>query len=101
MNQTNDLLMKTSILSSPNARYSLATTILVWVSVTVWAAGKPASRAADNSEVKDALLKLDIWLEGQRMKYDLPGFSAGVVHDQELIWSKGYGFADLANKIPA
>jgi CubicO group peptidase (beta-lactamase class C family) len=51
--------------------------------------------------VRDALTKLDVWLEGQRMKHDLPGFSVGVVHDQELIWSKGYGYADVTNKIPA
>jgi D-alanyl-D-alanine carboxypeptidase len=58
-------------------------------------------RIADVPEVRDALIKVDIWLEGQRIRYDLPGFSVGVVQDQELIWSKGYGFADLANKIPA
>jgi len=58
-------------------------------------------RAAEAPEVRDALVKLDIWLEGQRLKNDLPGFSVGVVHDQELIWSKGYGYADVTNKIPA
>lgn len=58
-------------------------------------------RAADALEVREALVKLDIWLEGQRLKNDLPGFSVGVVHDQELIWSKGYGYADVTNKIPA
>ena len=58
-------------------------------------------RAAEAPEVRDALVKLDIWLEGQRLKNDLPGFSVGVVQDQELIWSKGYGYADVTNKIPA
>jgi D-alanyl-D-alanine carboxypeptidase len=58
-------------------------------------------RIADAPEERDALIKLDIWLEGQRLKHDLPGLSVGVVHDQELIWSKGYGFADVTNKIPA
>ena len=58
-------------------------------------------RIADTPEVRGALIKLDIWLEGQQLKHDVPGFSVGVVHDQELIWSKGYGFADVTNKIPA
>jgi D-alanyl-D-alanine carboxypeptidase len=58
-------------------------------------------RIADVPEVREALIKLDIWFEGQRLKHDLPGFAVGVVHDQELIWSKGYGFADVTNKIPA
>jgi CubicO group peptidase (beta-lactamase class C family) len=59
------------------------------------------TRVAEAPEVRDALIKLDIWLEGQRMKHDLPGFSVGVVHDQELICSKGYGYADVTNRIPA
>jgi CubicO group peptidase (beta-lactamase class C family) len=65
------------------------------------ATAKAPARPGDAPAVRAALAKLDIWLEGQRMKYDLPGFSAGVVHDQELIWSKGYGSADLAKGVPA
>ncbi len=61
----------------------------------------PRLRLAEAPGVRDALVKLDIWLEGQRMKHDWPGFSVGVVHDQELLWSKGYGFADITNGIPA
>ena len=66
-------------------------------------AGEPPARGrvADAPEVRDALVKLDIWFEGQRSKLDLPGFSVGVVYDQDLIWSKGYGFADITNHIPA
>jgi CubicO group peptidase (beta-lactamase class C family) len=67
-------------------------------SATTNASGVPI---ADAPEVRDALIKLDIWLKGQCLKHDLPGLSVGVVHDQELIWSKGYGYADVANKIPA
>jgi CubicO group peptidase (beta-lactamase class C family) len=84
-----------------NVTIFLATLAPIPVSPGVRAAESAGSRVAGAPEVKDALIKLDVWLEGQRMKYDLPGFSAGVVHDQELIWSKGYGFADLANKVPA
>jgi len=60
-------------------------------------AGRPASPVpiTESAEVRDALTKLDIWLEGQRIRYDLPGFSVGVVYDQELIWSKGYGSPTL------
>jgi len=67
--------------------------------------GSPqVSTAADivaDPAVRDALAKLDIWLEGQRHSNDLPGFSVGIVHDQDLIWSKGYGYADLAQQIPS
>ncbi|UCG33520.1 MAG: serine hydrolase [Phycisphaerales bacterium] len=60
----------------------------------------PGATVADAREVREALQLLDIWLEGQRMKDDLPGMAVGVVHDQDLIWSRGYGYADLAEKIP-
>ncbi|MHC4696720.1 MAG: serine hydrolase domain-containing protein, partial [Planctomycetota bacterium] len=60
----------------------------------------PGATVADAPEVREALQLLDIWLEGQRIKDDLPGMAVGVVHDQDLIWSKGYGYADLAGKTP-
>ena len=60
----------------------------------------PGATVAHAREVREALQLLDIWLEGQRMKDDLPGMAVGVVHDQDLIWSQGYGYADLAKKIP-
>ena len=68
--------------------------------------GQPITSPSSNPfsaipQVHDALIKLDIWLEGQWLKHDLPGFSIGIIHDQDLIWSKGYGLADVDNKIPA
>ena len=33
-------------------------------------------------------------------KYSLPGLSISVYKDNGLIWSKGYGYADIENKIP-
>jgi D-alanyl-D-alanine carboxypeptidase len=29
-----------------------------------------------------------------------PGLSIGIVHDQELIWSRGFGYADVERKTP-
>ncbi len=63
-------------------------------------AASPASVAADPA-VRDALARLDVWLEGQRYRLDLPGFAVGVVYDQQLLWSKGYGYADVAQRIPS
>lgn len=56
---------------------------------------------ASDPAVRDALSRLDVWLEGQRYRFDLPGFAVGVVHDQQLLWSKGYGYADVAQRIPS
>lgn len=49
----------------------------------------------------DAIAYIDAWLEAQNAYEHLPGMSVGIVKDQELIWSKGYGFSDVKKKIPA
>src|SRR6188508_1672969 len=49
----------------------------------------------------DAIKLLDKWLEAQ-VDYDrLPSLTVGIVKDQQLVWSKGYGKADVSKNIPA
>jgi len=38
-------------------------------------------------------------IEKARIKYHIPGLSAGVVKGGKLIWSKGFGYSDIENKI--
>lgn len=49
----------------------------------------------------EAIKLLDFWFDAQTDYDKLPGISVGIVKDQELIWSKGYGKADVAKKLPA
>lgn len=51
--------------------------------------------------IRAALEQLDAFLDATMKEHNLPGLSAGVVHDRELIWSRGYGWADVEKKIPA
>lgn len=50
-------------------------------------------------EVATALQLLDGWIAENLVQRELPGLSIGIVYDQELIWAKGYGFADLERRI--
>lgn len=43
----------------------------------------------------------EIWAEEQMAYRHQPGLSIGIVHDQELIWARGFGMADLADERPA
>jgi CubicO group peptidase (beta-lactamase class C family) len=52
-------------------------------------------------EVTGAIQVLDSWIQATAREREEPGLSIGIVYDQELIWSKGYGFADLEKRIPA
>ncbi len=49
-------------------------------------------------EVQGALAAIDAWLEGNRAYDKVPGISAGIVYDQDLIWSSGYGYSNLDTK---
>lgn len=59
------------------------------------------SRLAEDPRVKDALQLLDIWVDAQIAYERIPGGSMAIVHDQDLIWSRGWGSSDLGTKKPA
>jgi len=53
---------------------------------------------ADDPRVASALEVLKVWLDAQRAYNQIPGVSAAVVYDQQLLWSGGFGHADSARK---
>lgn len=60
-----------------------------------------ATPLAQHPRVQEAAHLLDTWLRSYLAYEDIPGMSAGVVHDQDLVWSAGYGFADVERRAPA
>ena len=54
---------------------------------------------ADHPEVKGAQRLFESWLNGQMAQRGLPGIAIAVVHDQELLWSRGFGMADVQAKV--
>ncbi len=53
------------------------------------------------SEIRAAITLAEAQLENEQREREIPGMSAGIVYDQDLIWHKGYGFANLEKAIPA
>jgi CubicO group peptidase (beta-lactamase class C family) len=51
--------------------------------------------------VRAAIGLLSAWIEAQMAYSGLPGLSIGIVHDQELVWSAGFGRARLDPARPA
>jgi CubicO group peptidase (beta-lactamase class C family) len=49
----------------------------------------------------DAIQHIDSAVEAWRSEAQAPAVSVAVVKDNQLVWAKGYGFADPANKVPA
>lgn len=56
--------------------------------------------AVTHPEVLGAERLFSAWMEGQIAYRGLPGIVVGVVADQELVWAKGFGFADTQAKLP-
>jgi len=61
-------------------------------------AGVRAQSLAEDPRVAEVLELLEIWMEAQVAYEGLPGVSMGIVSDQELIWSQGFGYADVASE---
>ena len=55
----------------------------------------------DDPHFQEIIQLLELWLQAERDFNGIPGISVGIVHDQELVWSKGFGYANLEEKIPA
>lgn len=55
----------------------------------------------DEEKLKQQLVNLDECIEELREFLKIPGISAAVVKDQKLIWSKGFGLADVENSTAA
>jgi D-alanyl-D-alanine carboxypeptidase len=75
--------------------------ITVVLTLTLVAFGAAGSTIAQDPAVSAALAQLDAQLAAVMKERNLPGLSAGVIYDQELIWARGYGYADLERHIPA
>jgi CubicO group peptidase (beta-lactamase class C family) len=59
------------------------------------------SPLADHPRVAEAVRLLEAWMDGQRVYEQVPGMSAAVVHDGQLVWSRGFGVADREEGTPA
>ena len=56
---------------------------------------------SDHPDIVDSISVLERWIDQQVDFHHIPGLSIAVVYDQEIVWSKGFGYSDLEHKIPA
>ena len=54
-----------------------------------------------HAEVASKIDLLSAWIEAQMAYKWSPGLSIGIVHDQELVWARGFGYADVDKKVAA
>jgi len=73
----------------------------VWTPLNAQSSSGLTANLNSDPRVSDAMYLLDQWIGAQRDYLGIPGISFAVVHDQEVLWSTGYGYADLESKEPA
>ena len=79
-------------------RTLISVSILLLLLISTFATFSDEQTEPDFSE---AIRLIDTWLETQRDYDRLPGISVAIVTDQEILWSRGYGMADLEKEIPS
>jgi D-alanyl-D-alanine carboxypeptidase len=56
---------------------------------------------ATHPDVRAAIDLFSAWIESQLAYSGVPGLSAAIVHDQELVWARGFGWARVEEREPA
>jgi CubicO group peptidase (beta-lactamase class C family) len=68
--------------------------------VKVAAQSSPAAAIASDPKVAAKLRAAEAWLETRLARDNVTGASVAIVHDQQLVWARGFGYANLAKKVP-
>ena len=74
--------------------------VVVLCGVTRVRAGEP-SRADSDTRLAQGVRLFGEWLDAKIAYERIPGASVALVSDQDVVWSKGFGYADVASKAPA
>src|SRR5918992_754647 len=69
--------------------------------IFVRAAGARTANHMAQSSDAERIARLETLLESLRQELKIPAYSAAIVKDQKVLWAKGFGYADVENKIPA
>jgi len=76
--------------------------VLAWIVAALLPGGLPAQQqGSGHPRVVESLRLLDAWLEAEQAYEMLPGISIAIASDDGLVWAKGYGHADVEQRVPA
>ncbi|WP_018626857.1 serine hydrolase domain-containing protein [Niabella aurantiaca] len=86
--------------------YILRYTIALWTLFLFSCSGsrsvsesRPVKRTGSTLWDARQLASFEKRLEQLRKQYHIPGISAGIVNEKQLVWKKGFGYADVEHRI--
>ncbi len=62
--------------------------------------GQPSLSLQQNDSFRSQIRLLETWIEAQMAYRNIPGLAVGIVYDRQLVYAKGFGYADLEKKTP-
>jgi CubicO group peptidase (beta-lactamase class C family) len=61
----------------------------------------PAPSIAADPKVSARLRAAEAWIETSLARENIAGASMAIVHDQQVVWSRGFGYANVERRVPA
>ncbi|MGD9329167.1 MAG: serine hydrolase domain-containing protein [Cyclobacteriaceae bacterium] len=61
----------------------------------------PALSQEESKDYTEALKLISVWLDAQKDYERLPGITASIISDQELLWTGAYGMANIEDNVKA
>ena len=71
------------------------------ISCLLVACALPKATVQNQPETLDPMQVFEHKLELMRKAYNIPGMSVAVLREQNIVFNKGFGYADVENQIPA
>jgi CubicO group peptidase (beta-lactamase class C family)/predicted TIM-barrel fold metal-dependent hydrolase len=71
--------------------------IMIWALLAALCVASPAHAQADRQRIA----QLETRFEALRERLRIPGLSAVVLRDQQVLWARGFGYADMENRVRA
>ena len=68
------------------------------IAVFTLSTARAGDRLREHPQVRSNIELLEAWIESQMAYKGIPGMCVAVVHDQEVIYKRGYGYADIKAK---
>ena len=87
--------------SRPRSRHVALLAIVVPGLVPSAGCAQSAGDPTGDPRFEQAVDLFEAWLDAKMDYEKLPGVSVGLVHDQDLVWAKGYGYAHPDAAVPA
>ena len=81
----------------------LIATLSLWYAILLTACSStpPSTLPVARDDIESVRKQLEGYIQHEMARHKLAGLSIALVDDQEIIWARGFGWADAAAKVPA